>query len=108
MPGLTVNDQVFRRFVVRVRRADGGSGSGVLVAPGWVLTCAHVVAEPGTVVVEFHPLARESGSYAADDLAVDGMVTHMSPRPPRTTPPSGRSPTWPPSTSRGTTMFSLR
>jgi hypothetical protein len=39
-----VDDRHLRRFVVRVETPDGVTrGSGVLVAPGWVLTCAHVV-----------------------------------------------------------------
>ncbi|MGH3797093.1 MAG: S1 family peptidase [Pseudonocardiaceae bacterium] len=40
-----VADQCLRRFVVRIVDPDGAAslGSGVLVAPGWVLTCAHVV-----------------------------------------------------------------
>ncbi|MGH4024200.1 MAG: trypsin-like peptidase domain-containing protein [Pseudonocardiaceae bacterium] len=40
-----VADQQLRRFVVRIESPDGAArrGTGVLVAPGWVLTCAHVV-----------------------------------------------------------------
>ena len=43
--GTEIDDTQLRRFVVRVQTADGESplGTGVLVAPGWVLTCAHVV-----------------------------------------------------------------
>ena len=44
MAAVQVADRYLRRFVVRVQEATGRSlGSGVLVAPGWVLTCAHVV-----------------------------------------------------------------
>ncbi|HEX2300307.1 MAG TPA: trypsin-like peptidase domain-containing protein, partial [Pseudonocardiaceae bacterium] len=40
-----VADQQLRRFVVRIESPDGvaSRGTGVLVAPGWVFTCAHVV-----------------------------------------------------------------
>lgn len=74
----TVDDRVFRRFVVRVRRPDGGSGSGVLIAPGRVLTCAHVVGAAGEVTIELDPHARVAGSYAEDDRLLAGAVTHMS------------------------------
>lgn len=74
----TVDDRVFRRFVVRVRRPDGGSGSGVLIAPGRVLTCAHVVGAAGEVTIELDPHARIAGSYAEDDRLVAGAVTHVS------------------------------
>jgi hypothetical protein len=41
-----VADRQLRRFVVRIGTPDGAAtqGSGVLIAPGWALTCAHVVA----------------------------------------------------------------
>jgi tetratricopeptide (TPR) repeat protein len=64
---------------VRVRRQEGGSGSGVLVAPGWVLTCAHVVRSDSDVLVGLHPEARSGGSYAEADRSVTGTVTHSSP-----------------------------
>ena len=40
-----IDDSQLRRFVVRIHAADAGAtlGTGVLVAPGRVLTCAHVV-----------------------------------------------------------------
>ena len=43
--GTEIDDTQLRRFVVRVQTADGEIplGTGVLVAPGWALTCAHVV-----------------------------------------------------------------
>ena len=36
-----VADQQLRRFVVRIETPDDATshGTGVLVAPGWVLTC---------------------------------------------------------------------
>ncbi|MGH3534237.1 MAG: trypsin-like serine protease, partial [Pseudonocardiaceae bacterium] len=41
-----IADRQFRRFVVRIGTPNGDAtlGTGVLIAPGWVLTCAHVVA----------------------------------------------------------------
>ena len=77
--GPSVDDRHFQRFVVRVRRQEGGSGSGVLVAPGWVLTCAHVVRSHSDVLVDLHPEARSGGSYAEADRSVTGTVTHSSP-----------------------------
>ena len=46
MPPTEVADRKLRRFVVRIGTPDGLAtrGTGVLIAPGWVLTCAHVVA----------------------------------------------------------------
>lgn len=43
--GTEVDDTQLRRFVVQVQTADAHCplGTGVLVAPGWALTCAHVV-----------------------------------------------------------------
>ncbi|MGH3990966.1 MAG: S1 family peptidase, partial [Pseudonocardiaceae bacterium] len=40
-----VVDRQLRRFVVRIEAPDSAAtrGTGVLVAPGWLLTCAHVV-----------------------------------------------------------------
>ena len=45
-----VESREFRRHVVRVDRADGSRalGTGFFVAPGWVLTCAHVVYDKRT------------------------------------------------------------
>ncbi|MFF3863640.1 tetratricopeptide repeat protein [Streptomyces sp. NPDC002209] len=47
-------DRELRRYVVRIDRADDGRvlGTGFFVAPGWVVTCAHVVfdASQGTEV----------------------------------------------------------
>ncbi len=41
---IAVVDRFLRRFVVRIDVDGRLHGSGVLVAPGWVATCAHVVA----------------------------------------------------------------
>ena len=40
-----VDSRELRRFVVRISRPNGGTlGTGFYAAPGWVVTCAHVVA----------------------------------------------------------------
>ena len=49
------------------------------MAPGWVLTCAHVVRSDSDVLVDLHPEARSGGSYAEADRSVTGTVTHSSP-----------------------------
>jgi hypothetical protein len=48
-----VDDRELRRRVVRIDRADDGRflGTGFFVAPGWVLTCAHVVGAESLVTV---------------------------------------------------------
>ncbi|MGH3933149.1 MAG: S1 family peptidase, partial [Pseudonocardiaceae bacterium] len=56
-------DEQLRRFVVRIDTPDG-YGTGVLVAPGWVLTCAHVVEGLETVRV-----VPDRDAAAADEAA---------------------------------------
>jgi tetratricopeptide (TPR) repeat protein len=48
-----VDSSALRRHVVRVEEPDGKKilGTGFFVAPGWVLTCAHVVKEHETVAL---------------------------------------------------------
>ena len=47
-----VDTRELRRFVVRVSGPGGGTlGTGFFVAPGWVVTCAHVVEQLGEVMV---------------------------------------------------------
>ncbi|MEV4513940.1 tetratricopeptide repeat protein [Dactylosporangium sp. NPDC049525] len=53
MVDVRVDTAALQSFVVRIRDAAGRTlGSGVLVAPGWALTCAHVVAGADDVVLE--------------------------------------------------------
>src|SRR5262249_30748808 len=49
---MRVDSRQLRRHVVRVERADTGGvlGSGFFVAPGWVLTAAHVVYDGAGLV----------------------------------------------------------
>ena len=78
--GGEVADRQLRRFVVRVDDWDGaaGRGSGVLVAPGWVLTCAHVVEGAVTVrVVPDRGAARLGAS--APPASVEASVRACSP-----------------------------
>ena len=98
-----VDSAALRSFVVRVRSVDGRTlGSGVLVAPGWALTCAHVVhgvddvlvqgvglpdpipggppGETARVVLRSSPPPRTGGLWPFPDLAVlafdPGPVPH--------------------------------
>jgi S1-C subfamily serine protease len=57
-----VDTAALRSFVVRVRDAQGRVlGSGVLVASGLVLTCAHVVAGRDDVVLDGAGLPSSAG-----------------------------------------------
>ena len=48
----TVNSRELLRFVVRISRPDGATlGTGFFAAPGWVVTCAHVVKDLPEVTV---------------------------------------------------------
>ncbi|MGH3935306.1 MAG: trypsin-like peptidase domain-containing protein, partial [Pseudonocardiaceae bacterium] len=73
-----VQSQQLRRFVVRVDTEDE-QGTGFFVAPGWVLTCAHVVNTAKRVTVVPAPGAR----------SVPATVEA------RSAPPEGRSVFWP-------------
>jgi hypothetical protein len=51
MAGL-VDSRELRRFIVRIDSADGVPlGTGFFAAPGWAITCAHVVGQRRTVKV---------------------------------------------------------
>jgi hypothetical protein len=50
--GNRVESQELRRYIVRVDNEDGQpEGTGFFVAPGWVLSCAHVVKAAERVIV---------------------------------------------------------
>ena len=54
------DDRELERHVVRVCRLDGSLlGAGFFVAPGWVLTCAHVVHEQDRVALITVPKSTE-------------------------------------------------
>jgi len=91
-----IDDTQLRRFVVRVQTADGGIplGTGVLVAPGWALTCAHVVE--GLEEVRLVPdrdagIDDAGGAENAPPAHVPAVVRARSaPR-----DPAGRTAFWP-------------
>ncbi|MFI6330783.1 tetratricopeptide repeat protein [Micromonospora chersina] len=84
-----VDSRQLRRYVVRVVHADSGAvlGTGFFVAPGWVLTAAHVVydglsrAELGRVVV-----VPADGGVGGDPVVADVAA--------RSAPPAGAA-LWP-------------
>ncbi|MGH3823743.1 MAG: S1 family peptidase, partial [Pseudonocardiaceae bacterium] len=65
--GNRVDSQELRRFVVRVDSEEGKPrGTGFFVAPGWVLTCAHVVeAATRVLIVPARGQARIPAAVAA-------------------------------------------
>ncbi len=77
MADTEVQDGQLRRFVVRIDEPGNNvtRGSGVLVAPGWVLSCAHVVEGLDRVSV-----VPDRGAAAEGDapLAVTGWVRARS------------------------------
>lgn len=95
--GTEIDDTQLRRFVVRVQTADGEIplGTGVLVAPGWALTCAHVVE--GLEEVRLVP-DRGAGIDDAGGAAENAPPAHVpavvrarsAPR-----DPAGRTAFWP-------------
>ena len=90
--GTEVDDTQLRRFVVQVRTADGQVplGTGVLVAPGWALTCAHVVEGLDEVRLVPDRGAGISGQGAAP-LQVQAAVRARS----ADREPDARSAFWP-------------
>jgi len=96
-----VDTREMRRFVVRIS-APGTTGTGFFAAPGWVVTCAHVVKELPVVTVApadpqvntgsvtwqvvarsaLPPAGWRSAFWPYPDLAVlraDGDVDHPCP-----------------------------
>ena len=57
MGGGLVDSRELRRFVARIDSLEGGAlGTGFFAAPGWVVTCAHVVRDrPAVHVVPADP-----------------------------------------------------
>ncbi len=84
-------DRELRRFVVRLQDPATGKswGSGVLVAPGWVLTCAHVVRDAREVAVAMDRRAALDGSQPPPTVA--GVVRARSDSPSE----GSRSAFWP-------------
>ncbi|MDQ1295878.1 MAG: hypothetical protein QG608_3765, partial [Actinomycetota bacterium] len=73
-----VDDRYLRRFVVHVQGPERGQflGSGVLVAPGWVLTCTHVVGELVEVTIVPDRSASDGSGPVPD--SVPGRVKARS------------------------------
>ena len=74
-------DEQLRRFVVRIDTPDGATATGVLVAPGWVLTCAHVVEGCDAVRVVPDRDAAPDGTQAEVPQRVDALVRARSDAP---------------------------
>jgi tetratricopeptide (TPR) repeat protein len=74
-----VSDAHLQRFVVRIEVPDGSQtlGTGVLIAPGWVLTCAHVVDELSQVRI-VRQVAASVGAAAAAAVSALGEVRARS------------------------------
>ena len=75
---LRTGEEQLRRFVVRIDTPDGVAGTGVLVAPGWVLTCAHVVESGDAVRVVPDQGAAPDGTHAVPPPWVDARVQARS------------------------------
>ncbi|MGH3754088.1 MAG: trypsin-like peptidase domain-containing protein [Pseudonocardiaceae bacterium] len=73
----STEDEQLRRFVVRIDTRQG-VGTGVLVAPGWVLTCAHVVEGCDTARVVPDRSAAADGTAAPVPPWVDAEVRARS------------------------------
>ncbi|MGH3996885.1 MAG: S1 family peptidase, partial [Pseudonocardiaceae bacterium] len=71
-------DEQLRRFVVRVDTPAGATGTGVLVAPGWVLTCAHVVEGCAAARVVPDQGAAPDGTQAVVPRWVNAQVRACS------------------------------
>ncbi|MGH3869709.1 MAG: trypsin-like peptidase domain-containing protein [Pseudonocardiaceae bacterium] len=80
-PQLRTGEEQLRRFVVRIDTPDGATATGVLVAPGWVLTCAHVVEGCDAVRVVPDRGAAPEGTQAAVPQQVDARVRARSEAP---------------------------
>ncbi|HKR51669.1 MAG TPA: serine protease, partial [Pseudonocardiaceae bacterium] len=78
MPTTKTGDEQLRWFVVRIDLPDGATGTGVLVAPGWVLTCAHVVEGCDVVSVVPDRDAAPDGTRAAVPPQVSAQVRERS------------------------------
>ncbi len=74
---LRTGDEQLRRFVVRID-TSAGCGTGVLVAPGWVLTCAHVVEGCDVVSVVPDRCAAPDGAQVAVPRRVQAWVRAYS------------------------------
>ncbi|MEV4949475.1 trypsin-like peptidase domain-containing protein [Streptomyces sp. NPDC053755] len=87
-------DALVRSALVRIsdpadgyeRRSDRYWGSGFFIAPGWVLTCAHVVAKGGSAVWRHERAVGITGQ----GVTATGRVVLAKPRPERPEQPPDR------------------
>ncbi|MBD0707344.1 MULTISPECIES: trypsin-like peptidase domain-containing protein [unclassified Streptomyces] len=88
---MSAYDALVRPALVRIAAPGGGYdpggdrfwGTGFFIAPGWVLTCAHVVAEGGSAVWRSEPavgITWEDGKTSRETV---GTVVLALPRPAR-------------------------
>ncbi|MEU1841141.1 trypsin-like peptidase domain-containing protein [Micromonospora chersina] len=83
-----VDSASLQSFVVRLRSAQGKTlGSGVLVADGRILTCAHVVAGVAEVLVQGSGIQGSTGATPAAGYPATVLA--------RSRPPSRRDDLWP-------------
>ncbi|MFC3502216.1 tetratricopeptide repeat protein [Micromonospora krabiensis] len=84
MTGAVVNSLQLRRHVVRVDALAGGLlGSGFFIAPGWVLTAAHVVFDRARG--DFHKVVVTPAAVDVGEVAVRADVMAFSDVPESTT-----------------------
>ncbi|MCD2464456.1 MULTISPECIES: trypsin-like peptidase domain-containing protein [unclassified Streptomyces] len=91
-------DALVRPALVRIAAPDGGYdphgdrywGTGFFIAPGWVLTCAHVVAEGGSAVWRSEPAVGITWEDGKTSRETTGTVVLALPRPDRPDDPPDR------------------
>ncbi|MEF9885340.1 VMAP-C domain-containing protein [Streptomyces sp. P9-A4] len=93
-------DALVRPALVRIAAPDGGYdhdgdrywGTGFFIAPGWVLTCAHVVAEGGSAVWRSEPAVGVIWEDGPTTRRTTGTVVLALPLPDKPDAPPDR---WP-------------
>ncbi|WP_405857511.1 serine protease [Streptomyces sp. NBC_00090] len=91
-------DALVRPALVRIAAPGGGYdplgdrywGTGFFIAPGWVLTCAHVVAEGGSAVWRSEPAVGITWEDGKTTRETTGTVVLALPRPDRPEDPPDR------------------
>lgn len=91
----TIDSRQLRRYIVRIDRADRTAadgtvalGTGFFVAPGWVLTAAHVVYDPAAAV-ELDRVAMRPADSVVGETPVTAEVAA------RSSPPTTAGGLWP-------------
>ncbi|MFC8586363.1 trypsin-like peptidase domain-containing protein [Streptomyces sp. NPDC057217] len=91
-------DALVRPALVRIAAPGSGYdphgdrywGTGFFIAPGWVLTCAHVVAEGGSAVWRSEPVVGVTWEDGNTTREATGTVVLALPRPERPEDPPDR------------------